>query len=238
MFKGLLIIPVFNEEKNIGQVLTDILSSDINIDIVVINDGSKDETNEVIKRFDVPLISHPYNLGYGAALQTGFKYAKSKGYKYVIQFDGDGQHDIHYIPLMIKECNEGSYDIVIGSRYLEKGAFKAGILKGTVIYLMRFLVKHLSKKIITDPTSGFRGLSQRTYTFYSNMGNFPNDYPDADLLIQMLRAGYRLHEFPIKAKERIEGESMHSGLKPIIYLYKILLSIGIIILREKLLRRK
>jgi len=236
MAEGLLIIPAYNEEKNIGQVLKNLKLSKLDLDIIVINDGSKDRTKEVVEEESISIISHPYNLGYAAALQTGFKYAQNKGYNYVIQFDSDGQHDINDIPFMMGELEKGHADIVIGSRFIGKGSFKAGFLKRIVISFMRFLIKLLAKERVTDPTSGLKGLSKRTYVFYSKMSNFPNDYPDADILIRMIRMGYKVYEIPIDVKERTQGKSMHSGIKPIIYLLKILLSIAVIILREKLVK--
>lgn len=236
MAEGLLIIPAYNEEKNIGQVLRKLKLLNLGLDIIVINDGSKDKTIEVVEEEKITIISHPYNLGYAAALQTGFKYARNKGYNYVIQFDSDGQHDTNDIPQMMKELEKGYGDIIIGSRFIGKGNFKAGFLKKVVINFMSLLIKLLAKASVTDPTSGFKGLSKRTYTFYSKMSNFPNDYPDADILIRMIRLGYKVYEIPIDVKERTEGKSMHSGLKPVIYLFKILLSIVVIILREKLIK--
>lgn len=235
MANGLLVIPACNEERNIDKVLKDILQLKLDLDIVVINDGSRDRTKEIVKENNVKVISHLYNLGYGGALQTGFKYAKQNGYEYIIQFDGDGQHDPEDIVLMMQELEKGEADILVGSRFLGKGNFRAGILKTIVIRLMRFLIKIATKVKVTDPTSGLKGLSKRTYNYYAVMGNFPSDYPDADVLIQMLRKRYRIQEIPINVRQRVEGKSMHSGIKPIIYLLKVLLSIMVVLLREKLM---
>jgi glycosyltransferase involved in cell wall biosynthesis len=231
---GLLIIPAYNEAKNIGQVLKSILDMQLGLDVVVIDDGSKDKTRQYAEMLNVEVISHPFNLGYGCALQTGFKFSSMKNYKYVIQFDADGQHDPEDIPIMMQLLGSSDIDILIGSRFLGRGSFRTGFPKKVVISLMRLLIRVLTKVKVTDPTSGLKGLSKRAYAFYSRMGNFPNDYPDADIIIQMLRMGYKVSEVPINVVERHFGHSMHSGLKPFIYLMKILLSIMAILLREKI----
>jgi glycosyltransferase involved in cell wall biosynthesis len=231
---GLIIIPAYNEEKNIDKVLKKIISSGIDMDILVINDGSRDNTVDIVKRNNIKVISNPFNLGYGGALQTGFKYAVTKGYQFVIQFDADGQHQVQDILTIKTELEKGEADIVIGSRFIGKGNFKTGFLKKVVIDLMRFLIKASTGTVVTDPTSGLKGLSKRTYTYYSKMGGFPNDYPDADLLIAMLKLKYKIKEVPIDVLQRDFGTSMHSGLKPVIYIMKVLLSIFIVQLRHLL----
>jgi glycosyltransferase involved in cell wall biosynthesis len=237
MAEGLIIIPAFNEEENIVNTLRSIKAEDVDLDILVVDDGSKDKTRELVLGEGEMVISHPYNLGYGATLQTGFKYAKKQRYKYVIQFDGDGQHDAKDIKKMMNEIFKENVDIVTGSRFLVKPYPNVGFLKQTVMSLLRLLIKFFTGAKITDPTCGFKALSKRTYEYYSIMGNYPPDYPDADIIIQMLKLGFKIKEVPVNIKERIYGESMHSGLKPIIYLLKMLLSINIVLLRGKLKRR-
>lgn len=237
MADGLIIIPAFNEEDNIVNVLRDIKAENINLDILVVDDGSKDKTRELVINEGVNIISHPYNLGYGATLQTGFKYAKKVQYKYVIQFDGDGQHDSRNLKNICNEICKAESDIVTGSRFLVKSSYKVGFLKTAVIALLKFLIKTSTGKSISDPTCGFKALSKRTYEYYASMGNYPPDYPDADIIIQMLKLGFKIKEVPVTIKERVYGESMHSGLKPIVYLLKMILSINIVLLRDRLERR-
>jgi glycosyltransferase involved in cell wall biosynthesis len=234
--KGLIIIPAYNEENNIGRVIREIKSKNVDVDIVVIDDGSTDRTREMVQNEKVDVISHVHNLGYGAALQTGFRYSVKRGYKFVVQFDGDGQHDPDDILPMVEELERADSDIVIGSRFLGKGSFKMGILKQIVVNFMKLIIKISTGTKITDPTSGFKGLSKRTYNYYSLKENFPHDYPDADILIQMLRLKYRVREIPVNIRYRTQGKSMHSGLKPIVYLLKILLSIMVVLLRERLIK--
>jgi glycosyltransferase involved in cell wall biosynthesis len=234
MSDTLIIIPAYDEEKNITKVLRDIKAQMLDIDILVVDDGSKDRTRELVLSEGISIISHPYNLGYGAALQTGFKYAKRSDYSYVIQFDGDGQHDACYIKDIYDEIHKEQVDIVSGSRFLDKNSMDTIFLKKIVIKTLRKIIQASTNTKITDPTCGFKALSKRVYEHYSTMGNFPSDYPDADVTAQMLKLGYKIKEIPISVKKRVYGTSMHSGLKPIVYLFKMLLSINIVLLRHAL----
>jgi len=232
MTDGLVIIPAYNEAENIEKVLKDIEQLQLGLDVLVINDGSKDNTKEVVIEAGGHVISHPFNLGYGSALQTGFKYARNNNYKYVIQFDADGQHYPMNLITMKEEISKGKADIISGSRFLGNTTQKLGLLKLFVMGLLRLIIKVTTGTKISDPTCGFKALSKSTYEYYSIMGNYPPDYPDADVLIQMIKLGYKIKEVPINVRERERGESMHSGLKPIIYLMKMFLSIIIVLLRN------
>lgn len=234
MKETLVIMPCYNEGMNIRTVLTKLLDLKYDIDIVVINDGSKDNTLDEIEGLDVFSISHPFNMGYGAALQTGFKFAVSKGYKYIIQLDADGQHDVAFIKNIQERLMAEDVDLVIGSRFLsEENEMAFGLTKRIAINFFKFLIYKLGKKKLTDPTSGYKGMSIRLFSHYAGMGNFPNDFPDADVLIETLRRGYELDEVPVVMRDRMEGESMHSGLKPIYYMLKVTLSIMIVLIRQK-----
>ena len=237
MFDTLIIIPAYNEEKNIRNVIAGIQNLCLDMDILVINDGSNDKTETTIRKAGTDVISLPYNLGYGGALQTGFKYAVSKGYRYVIQFDGDGQHTPEYLKKIYDELKKGDVDIVIGSRFMESGSFRAGTLKKIALAFFRILIRQFTGIRITDPTSGLQGLSRRVFGYYSIKGNFPGDYPDADIIIHMLKCSYKIREIPVIIRQRAEGKSMHSGIKPVYYLVKVFLSILISLLRDKLNRR-
>ena len=229
----LIIIPAHNEEKNIGSVLEEIRRFGIDLDILVVNDGSKDQTEAVVREAGENVITLPFNLGYGGALQTGFKFASAWGYKYVIQFDADGQHNPNNIPDILKWLRTGAYDIVIGSRYLDQSLYKTGLLKKAVISVFRFLIKISTGVKITDPTSGLQGLNNRVFTYYSKLGNYPEDFPDADTLIFMLLSRYRVHEISALMRERYSGKSMHVGFKTAFYPVKLMVSILVVLIREK-----
>lgn len=233
MHNCLIIIPAHNEEKNISNVLTEIQKHNPDVDILVINDGSGDKTAEIVMNMGIKIINVPYNLGYGGALQTGFKYAVNQEYKYVIQFDGDGQHDSEDIKTIVELLVNVDTDIVIGSRFLGRGNFQTGCMKRIAIAIFRFIIKTTTGVKITDPSSGLQGLSRDAFAFYANMGNFPSDYPDADILIQMILNGYNVTEIPANIRVRNHGTSMHAGLRPILYFMKMLVSIMVVLLRHK-----
>ena len=230
----LVIIPAFNEEENIKNVLKEILGAGLDIDILVINDGSTDRTQAAARaEGKVEVVSLPFNLGYGNALQTGFKYAVARGYQYVIQFDADGQHDPDDLRVILAMLRTGRADIIIGSRFLGRSSYKVGLLKKTAISIFRFLIKISTGVKITDPSSGLQGLTYKVFNYYAKMGNFPPDYPDADILIQMVLSKFRVCEFPANIRERNHGKSMHIGLKPVFYFVKMLVSIIVVLLRPR-----
>ncbi len=230
----LVLIPAYNEEKNIGRVLKEIRNLKIPLDILVINDGSTDSTGAEVEQAGEKVITLPYNLGYGGALQTGFKYAAAMDYPYVLQFDADGQHDPADISLILDQLRTGSYDIIIGSRFLGRGSIRIGCLKKLAILLFRYLIRFSTGKQITDPTSGLQGLTKQVFSYYAATGNYPEDFPDTDTLIGSILSGYRVEEIPANIKERYSGHSMHSGLGTGFYLVKMLVSILVVLIRKKI----
>jgi glycosyltransferase involved in cell wall biosynthesis len=230
----LIVIPSFNEEQIIGKVLEELLTSDMNADILVVNDGSRDETEAVAKKYSVDVVSHPCNLGYGAALQTGYKYAEEQGYPFLIQFDADGQHDPSDLPFIMEALVESGTDIVMGSRFLDsEKRYETGIVKGAGIRFIRLVIRRLTGQHVSDPTSGLRGVSRRVFTYYSGKDRFPADFPDADILIHQILMDYRIKEVPARMRHRETGISMHAGLKPVLYMLQIMLGILIVMIRHK-----
>ncbi len=229
----LVVIPAYNEEKNVGRVLEEIRRLNINVDIIVVNDGSGDKTEDVVREAGENVITLPYNLGYGGALQTGYKYAAGMGYNYVTQFDADGQHDPGDIPGILEQLRAGGCDIVIGSRFLGGRTVKAGILKRVAVAVFRLLIKVSTGAKITDPTSGLQGLTRQAFSHYAVMGNFPADFPDADTLIHMLLSDYRVRETAANIRERYSGKGMHYGIKTFFYFIKMLVSILVVLIRKR-----
>lgn len=238
----LIIMPAYNEEASIGTFLDQLLSSDVikYSDILVINDFSSDHTTQILEEKGVSYLSHPFNLGYGTALQSGYKYAIKKNYSFIIQIDSDGQHDAANIDI-IHDCllhgiaGEAPPDLVIGSRFLNGSvSFKISWMKKLAIRLFRTVIRRECKQNITDPTSGLQGLSYPVFEYYSHYGNFDNNYPDSNMIIQMALLGFRIREIPAIMHERKAGKSMHFGIiKPIIYMLVMLFSTTNVYLRYK-----
>jgi len=239
--KLLIIIPAYNEEKNIGELLDKLKTPDIaNIaDVLVMDDASKDKTRNIVLDKDMEVVTHVFNLGYGSGLQVGYKYAINNGYEYVIQMDADGQHDVCnvvsiYEKLTTAEANGKCPDIVIGSRFLEGSTtFPISGMKKIAIAMFRLLIKLGTGQKIKDPTSGLQGLSRRAIKFYSGYNHFDDKYPDANMIMQMIMLGFRVVEVPSVMHARVEGVSMHSGLKPVIYMLRMMFSIIAVWIRIK-----
>ena len=239
----LIIMPAYNEEKNITAVLERLSVPDIAAiaDVLVMNDASSDSTNWIVKKYGFDLVTNVFNLGYGSAIQLGYKYAIRRKYKYIIQMDADGQHDVKNIPLLYEQLrtpgeNGKCPDIVLGSRFMEGSSdFAVSVSKKVAYTLFRFCIKAATGRRISDPTTGLQGLSGRAALYYSKFGNFDNRYPDANMLIQMLLLGYQVVEIPATMHNRGYGVSMHSGLKPFVYMFRMMLSIMAVLFRIKVL---
>jgi glycosyltransferase involved in cell wall biosynthesis len=230
--KTLVIIPAFNEEKQIATVVHQVKREVPEALVLVVNDGSSDQTEARALASGAKVLSHPFNMGYGVTLQTGYKYALKYGFEYVLQMDGDGQHDPRYLPALLKEVKEGSADIIVGSRFLGEGDYQAPRVRKIGIHLFRFIASRLCGQKITDPTSGYQALNRRAIKFCAQ-DCFPGDYPDADVLVMFHRAGLSIHEVPVQMHQNSHGHSMHSGLKPLYYTYKMFLSIALNLLRKE-----
>lgn len=230
----LIIIPAFNEAGKITTVIDRVHKAAPSADILVVNDGSRDRTAVLATQADALVVSHSYNMGYGVAIQTGYKYAWRHGYDYVVQIDGDGQHDPAFIPTLLAPVLAGDTDLTLGSRFLSVESYRPSFCRRLGILFFRKLVSVLIGREITDPTSGYQAFNRRVVGFFTTEV-FPCDYPDADVLLTLNLAGFRLREVPVRMFANTEGKSMHSGLKPLYYVFKMLLSLLVTLLRSRAL---
>lgn len=228
----LVIIPAFNEEERISAVIQGVRTFLPEADVVVVNDGSSDKTAEVSETAGALVVSHPFNLGVGTALQTGYKYAAKNGYDYLIQLDGDGQHDPSYLPKFLSALTDSDADLVIGSRFLGSEASPSSVARRVGTRLFARVVSLLIRERLTDATSGYRAM-RRSVLQFCTRDVYGFDYPDADFLLTLHRAGFKLREIPVVIRARSSGRSQHAGLRPVYYLLKMFLSIFIILLRRK-----
>ena len=216
--KILFVIPAYNESANIGKVLKDIKKNVNYADILVINDCSKDNTAEIVKKNKVKCITNVFNMRYAWAVQVGIKYARDNNYDYVIQMDADGQHLAVEAEKLYKEIKKKKVDIVIGSRYIKNTGYHCPFFRRIGTKFFEFIIKIFTGNKIADPLSGFQCLNKDVINYYAGYGNYP-EFPDANLVIEMLLKGYKISEIPVKMKLRENGESMHSGIiKPIKYM--------------------
>lgn len=227
--KTLMIIPAYNEALNIENTVAKInkynKKSKNQVDYIVINDGSTDDTLAVCKKNKFNVINLVQNLGIGGAVQTGYKYAYEKGYDVAIQFDGDGQHDENYIDALVEEIKEGN-DFVIGSRFVsELSEFKSTGTRRVGIKILSFLIKLCTGKKVYDPTSGFRAANKKIIELFAK--NYPTEYPEPETAVTVIRKGFKIKEIPVKMHEREFGNSSIRPLKSIYYMFTV--SIAIIV---------
>jgi len=226
-----IIIPAYNEAGRIATSIAGIRKFG-NADVVIVNDGSDDDTAGEAKAAGARVIELPFNLGYGAALQTGFKYALDKGYEFAVQMDADGQHDPLSMEALISPVLRDEIDVVIGSRFLDKGNYKAPFVRRMGMYFFGIIASLFTGRRITDPTSGFQALNKKVMEFYASDA-YPADYPDADVIIMLYRQGFRFKEVPV-IMHNAAKRSMHGGiLKPLYYIFKMMLSIFVTLLRKE-----
>jgi glycosyltransferase involved in cell wall biosynthesis len=227
--KLLIVIPSYNEEQNLPSLIPAIRRVAPEADILVVDDCSRDATSEVARSLGAIVARHPVNLGYGAGLLTGYKFADRAGYEMLVQMDGDGQHDPASIPPLVAALEEG-FDLVLGSRF-GRGVrrYRAQRLRAVGMWFFGRIASGALGFPISDPTSGYQALSRRLVRFHARGTHFPQDYPDADILIFVGRQGFRIREIPVTMYEKPGGASIHSGLKPIYYVFKMTLSILLVL---------
>lgn len=221
--KKLIIIPAFNEEKNIDFVMNDICRCAPGFDYVIINDCSRDGMRSLCRRRGYNYIDLPVNLGIGGCVQAGYLYAQKHDYDIAVQFDGDGQHDAAYLEPMYQAMTEQNSDIIIGSRFLQRQGFQSSTMRRGGIRFLAWLIKVLNKKEIKDVTSGLRMVNRRVIDDFCRY--YPNDYPEPETLALCLRKGYQADEFPVKMRERCEGRSSINMPRSVYYMIKVSLSI-------------
>lgn len=219
--KVLLIIPAYNEEESILSVVQTVEKA--GYDYVVVNDGSSDNTLQVLRDNRLNHINLSHNLGIGGSVQTGHLYALSHGYDVDIQVDGDGQHDISYVPRLLERIEAGA-DLVIGSRFVEQtnGFQSTGLRRAGIRWLQR-CIRHVTGLNITDSTSGFRACDRKAFQIFCK--RYPFDYPEPESIVMAYRTGLRVEEVPVKMRERQGGVSSINPAKSVYYMIKVSLAI-------------
>lgn len=222
--KILMIIPAFNEEKNILNTVDSIKKyKKIKLDYIVINDGSKDNTKKVLMENNINFIDLVNNLGIGAAVQTGYKYAYRNNYDIAIQFDGDGQHDINYVNKLIDTIEKDGYDMAVGSRFVGNDSeFKSTTTRRFGISILSFLIKILTKQTIKDMTSGYRAVNKKLIKKFST--NYAFEYPEPITNLQVIKEGFKVKEVSVGMKKRKFGKSSINFYKSIYYMVSVSLN--------------
>lgn len=223
--KKLVIIPAYNESLNIEKTVKDVTENAPDFDYVVINDCSRDDTLEVLRKNHFSYLNLPVNLGIGGAVQTGYRYAYYHGYDMAVQFDGDGQHNAVYLRKMADELVSSGADMVIGSRFITKEGFQSSGVRRAGIKFFTGLIKLLTGNTITDPTSGLRIVDRKLLELFKE--DYPKDYPEPESAVTVLSKGFKVKEIPVIMNEREGGVSSISMVNGLYYMIKVSIAIFI-----------
>lgn len=221
--KKLVIIPAYNESASIEKTVREIQNKAKGFDYVVINDCSTDGTKQICEEQGFHVVNLPINLGIGGAVQTGYMYAYREGYDMAVQVDGDGQHNPEFLEKMSAHMLETKADMVIGSRFIEKQGFQSSGTRRIGIKYFTILIKILTGKVVTDPTSGLRLVNRDVIKLFAN--DYPKDYPEPESTVAVLRRGKKVEEIPVIMRERSGGVSSISLKKSVYYMVKVSLAI-------------
>ena len=231
----LVVVPAYNEEKSLGPTLQCIRRELPEARVVVVDDCSTDLSAKVARAEGADVVELPCNLGYGGAVQTGFKYALSHGFDFVVQMDADGQHNPRYAAALLDYVARGEADVAIGSRFLGRANYNIPSLRRLGMAAFAYIVTFVTRRRSSDPTSGFQAMNAAVIRFFAR-DNYPSDFPDADTVILLVLTGFRVQEVPVVMEARTAGSSMHSNGKALYYVAKMMLSILIVLLRRRVLR--
>lgn len=234
--KILAIIPARNEELSIAKTIEGVKGELPQIDILVISDGSTDSTETIASRTGANVIRLPFRLGYGGAVQAGFKYAHALGYDFVLQMDADGQHDPASARALLAPVVASEVDIAIGSRFRGELRYRIPWLRRAGMRFFARILKIVTGREFTDPTSGYQAMNRGVFGYFA-AGNYPSDFPDADTIIALTLAGFRISEVPVTMLPRTAGSSMHSNLRAGYYVAKMTLAILMVLLRGRVAPR-
>lgn len=226
----LVIVPAYNEEESLPVTLGELARKAPGRSVLVVDDGSRDHTAREARARGVAVVSHPVNLGVGAALQTGFRWALRQGYDIGVQLDADGQHDPAFLEALLEPVVAGACDVSIGSRYVARTAYRAPFTRRLGMMLFSTVFRLSVGQRITDTTSGFRAYNRPVMEVCQH--DFPKDFPDAPLLIDLARQGFRLAEVAVEMRAREAGRSFYTLGKSLYYPYKNLLASLMVLLKR------
>src|SRR5512147_451524 len=228
--KTLIIIPAYNEEASIPGVIRDLREYVSTVDVLVVNDGSRDGTSRIARSMGVKVLDLPFNLGIGGAVQAGYLYALENGHDVAVQFDGDGQHCACEINKLTGPLEAGKADFVVGSRFLAPGEDKAPVFRRLGIGIFSVVISRVLGIKISDSTSGFRAANRKVIEFFARM--YPDDYPEVESLVLLHKMKMRIEEVPAVMRERTGGKSSITPLRSIYYMAKVLMAIFIDLMKK------
>ncbi|MBN2568718.1 MAG: glycosyltransferase family 2 protein [Deltaproteobacteria bacterium] len=219
MTKDVVIIPAYNEEGAIDNLLNELAQDVPDLDVIVISDGSTDSTAFLARKRGVTVLDLPCNLGVGGAVQTGFRYAYERGYRYVIRIDGDGQHPPAAIPKLLSAMEEGNADLIIGSRFAGRGFYVSSLFRFLGIKILAFFLSRICRSRITDPTSGFWLVNRKLLYYFAH--DYPTEYPEPEAIALLRRYGFSFKEEAVDFRPRMSGRSSIGAWGTVYYMVKV-----------------
>lgn len=226
----LIMIPAWNEAASIGEVVAEIRGELPEADVLVIDDGSSDDTGLTARQAGATVVRLPFNLGVGGARRLGFRYAKAHCYEIAVQIDADGQHDPRYVPKLIDGLLDAS--LVIGARFAGEGDYRAGGPRRWAMMLLSFVLSKMAKQRLTDTTSGFRACDRSLIELFAEW--YPVEYlgDTVETTVRVLRLGYQVRQVPVAMRQRFRGTPSKSPVKALMYLGRAFLSLVLAVTRR------
>jgi glycosyltransferase involved in cell wall biosynthesis len=228
--RRIAIVPALNEEQTIGRVIQEIRAFDPGFEILVVDDGSTDRTAAVAEAKGARVLTLPFNLGIGGAVQTGYLYARDNGFELAVQIDGDGQHDAREVVRLVGPILEKRADMVVGTRFAEGGGYRGTHVRRIGIHLFAAIVSLMVRQRVTDTTSGFRAVNRRAIRLFA--ADYPHDYPEVEATVLLSRHGLKMVEVPVVMRIREEGSSSITTLRSVYYMVKVLLALFVGLFRR------
>jgi glycosyltransferase involved in cell wall biosynthesis len=228
--RRIAIVPALNEQETIGRVIEEIRAFDPGFEILVVDDGSTDRTAAVAVSRGASVLTLPFNLGIGGAVQAGYQYARDNGFELAVQIDGDGQHNPPEVARLVGPILEGRADMVVGTRFVEGGGYRGTRVRRVGIRLFAALVSLMVRQRVTDTTSGFRAVNRLGIRLFA--ADYPHDYPEVEATVLLSRHGLKMVEVPVVMRIREEGSSSITTLRSVYYMVKVLLALFVGLFRR------
>ena len=230
--KTLIVVPAFNEEGNIEKTINEIMAINVPLTVLVINDGSSDRTGAIARASGAKVVSLPFNLGIGGAVQTGFKFAVRHDFDLMVQVDGDGQHDMNFLKRLIEPVLNNEVDMSIGSRFIPPFlGYQSSFVRRIGINFFAWLISLLTDYKVTDPTSGFRAYNKKMIGIFAEY--YPHDFPEPEAIMVAGRYQARIKEVPVVMRKRMAGNSSIRYFKTLYYMIKVTIAILLGRLKQK-----
>jgi len=228
--RRIAVVPAYNEEGSVAAVVRELRAADPGLEVVVIDDGSRDRTADVAEAAGARVVRLPFNLGIGGAVQTGYRYAYEHGFDLVLRVDGDGQHDPAEAAALAAPVLEGRADVAVGSRFAGTEGYRSSRSRRLAIRLLAWTVSAAVGERVTDPTSGFQVAGRRAIALFA--ADYPYDYPEVEAAVLVAKHGLRRVEVPVSMRERSAGQSSIGAVRSVYYMVKVLLAVFVALFRR------